>query len=235
MGVKWTFQTRSEANDLFPLSWKPHIDISSSPFSSRQQNYAIPLRLPAQLLLGGQWKWPGPPVQQQQLPARPWRLIRGGRADPTVPVLPVSPRPAEPRLPGEPELIQPPTTGLVLHYLTCFILIWNIRHKITRIARTASFSGVDNCWLCCWLGETHIFTDVFLVCLVTDQVTLFQDGSLTCARWSPPSGSTLGHGHFNQKRSFLLVLISSQKQFCGIIHPRFVRWHSRKRIKMSLK
>lgn len=41
-------------------------------FDSRQQNSSISLRLPAQLLLGRQWKWLGPPVQQQQLPGRPW-------------------------------------------------------------------------------------------------------------------------------------------------------------------
>lgn len=37
------------------------------------------------------------------------------------------------------------------------------------------------------------------------------------------------------KGLFYCCWISSQKQFCGIIHPGFAQWHSRKRFKMSLK
>lgn len=101
---------------VYSLIVKPHICISLTATSSRQQNASIPLRLPAQLLLSGQWKWLGPPVQQQQLPARPWRLLGGGGggAGPAVPLLPVSAGSLEPHLPGEPELTPPSTTGLVL-------------------------------------------------------------------------------------------------------------------------
>lgn len=93
---------------VYSLIVKPHI------CTSRQQNASISLRLPAKLLLSGQWKWLGPPVQQQQLPARPWRLFRGGGAGPALPVLPASAGSLEPHLPGEPELPPPSTTGLVL-------------------------------------------------------------------------------------------------------------------------
>lgn len=144
---------------IFILTWKPHIDISSSAFDSRQQNFAISFRLPAQLLLDGQWKWLGPPVQQQQLPARPWRLIGGGWADPSVPVLPVPPGTAEPCLPGEPELVQPSTAGLVLHHLSCFILIWNIRWEpAVLLVSITVYCTVD------W--EVHLLPDIFLVCLI---------------------------------------------------------------------
>lgn len=101
---------------VYSLIVKPHICISSTAISSRQQNASISLRLPAQLLLSGQWQWLGPPVQQQQLPARPRRLFRGGGAGagPAIPVLPVSAGSLEPHLPGEPELPPPSATGLVL-------------------------------------------------------------------------------------------------------------------------
>lgn len=99
---------------VYSLIVKPHICISLAAISSRQQNASISLGLPAQLLLSGQWKWLGPPVQQQQLPARPWRLFRGGGAGPAVPLRPVSAGSLEPHLPGEPELTPPSTTGLVL-------------------------------------------------------------------------------------------------------------------------
>lgn len=90
-------------------------------FSSRQQNFSVSLRLPAQLLLGGQREWLGPPVLQQQLPAGPRRLLRGGRSDPAIPLQ--SPGTTEPRLPGEPQLLQPSSTGLDYQFLFGFFFL----------------------------------------------------------------------------------------------------------------
>lgn len=152
MAVKCLEQTTSTcfSQDVKQMVYfrKAHICIS------RQQDDSVSLRLPAQLLLSRQWKWLGPPVQQQQLPARPRRLFWGGRAGPTLPVLPVSAGSTEPHLPGEPELVPPSTTGLVLHHSTCSILIWNIGNKMI-ILRDENDENDVWCWFCCCRGETR--------------------------------------------------------------------------------
>lgn len=212
--------------DFTLWSSKPHFSFTL--ISSRQQNDPISLRLPAQLLLSGQWKWLGPPVQQQQLPAGPRLLIRRGR-HPSVPLLPVSPGAAEPHFPGEPELIQPSTTGPSSLFLSTsaskhhnvFILLENEESHMFRCRR----------WLligCCCQGET---------------VTLFHGGRLK--RLSAPSptrplgGPPLRHCPDTPvcfwSVLFSCSLICSQKPFWGFIHPRFAQWQSHKQIKMWLK
>lgn len=202
-------------------------------FDSRQQNDSVSLRLPAQLLLSGQWKWLGPPVQQQQLRARPWRLFWGGRAGPTVPVRPVSPGSTEPHLPGEPELVPPSTTGLVLRHSSLFDT--NLKHR----KQDDHFEGWD------WWEPPF--------CLVLILLLWWRNAprAALIGSWRYPevvssvslSGPTLRRGpdvvricFQSDIISFLYSwLISSQNLFCGIIHPHFAQRRRHKHIKMSLK
>lgn len=77
-----------------------------------QPNYPISLHLPTQLLLMWQRKCWRPP-RKQHLSARPWLLRGRGRPQPALPVLPISSWSLQPHIPGEPELSEPSTTGLI--------------------------------------------------------------------------------------------------------------------------